>query len=183
VPNPSVAALSRLAGRASFVLAAALAAGCVAISSGVPLPPAGPAVLGQAPPEDPRRYLGSASCRACHPGAYERWRATGHALDYAGLPEVSRGESACLRCHVTGFGEPLGYRGTATPELSAVGCEACHGAGGDHARSAQPAFVPTATGGECPPCEVNRICRLCHTPLRSPEFDLARDLPRVSCRP
>jgi hypothetical protein len=47
--------------------------------------------------------------------------------------------------------------------------------------SRHPELVATATGGECPPCEINRICRLCHTPARSADFDLARALARVRC--
>jgi hypothetical protein len=157
-----------------------LAAGC---ASAAQAPPAvGPLVVLAGPPGDGKRFVGSASCRACHPAAYSRWRATGHAREFAGLPPADRTVPACLRCHVTGYGDPLGYQlAGAAPELGSVGCEACHGAGAEHARSAHPGLVPTATGGECPPCEVNRICRLCHTPDRSAAFDLARALERVVC--
>ncbi len=97
-----------------------------------------------------------------------------HAIT-AGLLAGDRRLAACLRCHVTGYGDRLGYRaGGEGPDLANVGCEACHGPGADHGRSAHPELVPTRTGGECPPCEINRICRLCHTPERSPGFDLAR---------
>lgn len=160
-------------------LALALAAGCAAPTSSPR--PAGPLVLLTADPGSGGRYLGSASCRACHPRAYELWRATGHAAAYAGLPAGERHRPQCLRCHVTGYGDPLGYGHGGGDDLAAVGCEACHGPGSDHARSAYPGLVPTATGGECPPCEANRICRLCHTPERSAGFDLARDLARISC--
>jgi hypothetical protein len=160
----------------------ASAAGCAASAPASSRAPAGPAVLVGESAGTGRRFVGSAGCRACHPAAAERWRATRHALDFAGLPEGDRQRTACLRCHVTGYGEPWGYRDPAlAAELSSVGCEACHGAGADHARSAHPGLIPTATGGECPPCEVNRICRLCHTPQHSPDFDLARDVPKVSC--
>ncbi len=128
------------------------------------------------------RFLGSEACRTCHPAAYDLWRATGHARAFTGLAPADRTVASCLRCHVTGYGDPLGYRGDAVEDLTAVGCESCHGPGADHARSAYPAFVPTATGGECPPCEINRICRLCHTPERSKDFDLSHALARISCR-
>lgn len=128
------------------------------------------------------RFLGSEACRTCHPALYDRWRATGHARAFAGLPPADRTVPSCLRCHVTGYGEPHGYRTAPGGEgLASVGCEACHGPGADHARSAFPALVPTATGGDCPPCEVNRVCRLCHTPDRSKDFDLARALERLPC--
>ncbi|HWR96838.1 MAG TPA: multiheme c-type cytochrome [Candidatus Methanoperedens sp.] len=161
--------------------AAVLAAGCAA--RGAPVPPArvGPVVLLAADAGGGARFAGSDACRACHPDAWERWRATGHAAAFAGLPAAGRGDPACLRCHVTGHGDPLGYRGGGGLDLAAVGCEACHGAAADHARSRHPELVPTATGGDCPPCEANRICRLCHTPAHSPSFELARYLARVGC--
>ncbi|HEY6001041.1 MAG TPA: multiheme c-type cytochrome, partial [bacterium] len=91
-------------------------------------------------------------------------------------------DPACLRCHVTGDHDPLGQAAAAArPDLAAVGCEACHGPAADHAGSGHPELVPTETGGDCPPCEANRICRLCHTPAHSPGFELAGYLERVSC--
>lgn len=163
-----------------FTLALALTTGCAAT---VQAPrPVGPLVVLGEPAGEGQRFIGSESCGTCHPAAYDRWRATGHAREFAGLPIADRMVPACLRCHVTGYGDPLGYRvAGAAPGLASVGCEACHGAGADHARSAHPSLVPTATGGECPPCEVNRICRHCHTPGRSSGFDLARALGRIAC--
>jgi hypothetical protein len=163
-----------------LVLVLVLAAGCVTTASTPP--PVGPLVLLGEPAGAGARFVGSEACRTCHPAAFARWRATGHAREFAGLFPDDRGTPACLRCHVTGYGDPLGYRvAGAAPDLASVGCEACHGAGADHARSVHPSLVPTATGGECPPCEINRICRLCHTPERSAGFDLARALGRISC--
>jgi hypothetical protein len=162
------------------MLALSLGAGCAAPAS-APLPAASPAWTGELAGAG-ARFLGSEACRTCHPAAYARWRATAHAREFAGLSPADRGVPACLRCHVTGYGEPLGYRADgAAPDLASVGCEACHGAAADHARSAHPSLVPTATGGACPPCEVNRICRLCHTPERSAGFELGRALSRIAC--
>ena len=159
-----------------------VAGGCAA-SSVVPVS-VGPLVLREQPDAGGEPFLGSAACRTCHAAAYARWAATGHARDYAGLAAADRRVSACLRCHVTGFGVRFGYRATdESRDLANVGCESCHGPGADHGRSAHPELVPTLTGGECPPCEVNRICRLCHTPERSPAFDLARDLTKITCKP
>ena len=169
------------------VAAAAIAAsGCAAGGAGGGAPPSatrvGATVLLDADPGGGARYAGSEACRGCHPRAWERWRATGHATEFAGLTGTDRGAPACLRCHVTGPGDPRGYREDGGgPDLAAVGCEACHGPAADHAESRHPELIPTATGGECPPCEANRICRLCHTPARSPAFDLAAYLARVSC--
>jgi len=168
--------------KAGFVVCLVLVAalGC-AVNAAAPPASVAPHA-GETPAEAAAGFLGSEACSGCHPAAYAWWRTTGHARDFAGLPDAERASSACLRCHVTGYGEPLGYRAGGPAGLASVGCECCHGAGTDHARSAYPALVPTATGGACPPCEANRICRLCHTAAHSPEFDLARALERISCR-
>jgi len=159
-----------------------VAVGCAA-SSVAPIS-VGPLVLREQPDTGGGVFLGSDACRTCHAAAYARWRSTGHAGDFAGLLAGDRRVSACLRCHVTGYGDRLGYRvGVEGLDLENVGCEACHGPGADHGRSAYPELVPTLTGGECPPCEINRICRLCHTPERSPGFDLEHALSQITCKP
>ena len=159
-----------------------VAGGCAA-SSVVPVS-VGPLVLREQPDAGGEPFLGSAACRSCHAAAYARWRATGHAGDYAGLAAADRQVSACLRCHVTGYGVRFGYRASdESREMANDGCEACHGPGADHGRSAHPELVPTLTGGECPPCETNRICRLCHTTERSPGFDLEQALSQITCKP
>lgn len=164
-------------------LGAAVVAGCAVHGAAPPEARVGAVLLLAQDPGGGRRYAGSAACGGCHQDASERWRATGHAADFAGLAGPERDNPACLRCHVTGPGDPLGYLSPGgVPGLANVGCEACHGPAADHAGSSHPELVPTATGGDCPPCEANRICRLCHTPAHSPGFDLARDLARVSCR-
>jgi hypothetical protein len=167
-------------GAAAAGLALLLASGCAA--PGASPPPVGAVVLLPAPAGPGAAFVGTDACRGCHPAEYARWRATAHAGDHAGLAPSDRSLPACLRCHVTGYREPRGFgSGASAPDLAAVGCEACHGPGADHARSRHPELVPTATGGDCPPCEINRICRLCHTPERSPGFDLGRALGRVAC--
>ncbi len=170
-----------MSGPALLLLALLATCGCAAAP--VSVAPVGPPVLGNRPESGGAAFLGSEVCRACHQTAYDRWRATAHASEYTGLSPADRQRSACLRCHVTGYGERFGYRATgAGPDLANVGCEACHGPGADHGRSAHPELVPTLTGGACPPCEVNKLCRLCHTPERSPAFDLERALTQISCK-
>jgi len=164
-------------------LVALLLGGCAAATA-PPAAPVGRLILRETPERGEGRFIGSPACGACHAAAYERWLATGHARPFAGLPPAEQRVTACLRCHVTGYGLESGYctAGGGTG-LASVGCESCHGPGADHGRSAHPELVPTLTGGECPPCEINRICRLCHTPERSADFNLARALALVSCAP
>lgn len=130
-------------------------------------------------------YAGNGSCRSCHEELFRQWKATVHSGSYATLAAGgSETDPACLRCHATGYGEHRGFTDVrATPELANVGCEACHGPSGDHARSRFPGIVGTARGSDCGDCEVSRICRKCHTRRQSPDFVLAKGLERVSCFP
>jgi hypothetical protein len=97
--------------------------------------------------EGPAKYVGSASCAACHRGIYEDWLRTGHAQALHTLRKVDyHWDPECLVCHVQGprrvdsgsgtqwIIDPSGWRDAeATPYLGAVGCENCHGPGSLHA--------------------------------------------------
>lgn len=63
--------------------------------------------------------VGPEACRACHPSAYEAWRAGPHARARESLPERSRNDARCLSCHAP----------DADDGLSGVSCESCHGGG------------------------------------------------------
>ncbi|HET8541964.1 MAG TPA: multiheme c-type cytochrome [Anaeromyxobacter sp.] len=63
--------------------------------------------------------VGPEACKACHPSAYEAWRASPHARAREALPERSRDEARCLSCHAP----------DAEDGLAGVSCEACHGGG------------------------------------------------------
>ncbi|NQV30427.1 MAG: hypothetical protein HQ508_06030 [Candidatus Marinimicrobia bacterium] len=108
--------------------------------------------------EVPSEYVGSKKCKICHSKAevgsqYGLWEKGPHAksletlkTDAAkaiakkmGLKEAPENSDACLKCHVTGWGDPSGYQLTVDPldkravttneNLASVGCESCHGAG------------------------------------------------------
>lgn len=129
-------------------------------------------------------YAGAESCRACHGSIYRFWMGTGHAKSLQSLMQQDReGEVSCLRCHVTGFGEESGYGSEGIPNgLSSVSCEACHGPASSHAGSEEPGREIPSLGSECPPCEINRSCRMCHTGRWSPDFRLGPMLEKISCR-
>lgn len=81
-------------------------------------------------PQDPAYEGGRSGCRRCHLREYRSWEGTPHANSLETLPEESRGDANCVKCHVTGYGDPTGFTSVAdTPELAMVGCEACHGPG------------------------------------------------------
>jgi len=63
--------------------------------------------------------VGSETCKACHPAAYEIWKVSPHARARDILPERHRNDAHCLACHAP----------QADDGFSGVGCEACHGPG------------------------------------------------------
>ncbi len=127
--------------------------------------------LAAAPPGG--AYVGSEACAACHEEDYAVWRVTRHARAYDELARRRRLEEfdpECVVCHVTGLGFQSGFSGPRrTPRLAAVGCEACHGAGREHAGN------PRKPYGRC---EEGK-CRTCHNAEHSTEFDYKRYWPAV----
>jgi hypothetical protein len=112
-------------------------------------------------------YVGHVSCGKCHGAIERRWARTAHAS--AGRTLVEKGRETapeCLRCHVTGYGQPGGFRDmTSTPWLMGVQCESCHGPGGLHVMK----------GGALPYGSVSALdCVRCHTVKQSPDFSYER---------
>lgn len=114
--------------------------------------------------------VGAETCKACHPAAYEAWRTGPHARAFDSLPERSRKDKRCLSCHA-----PLEGEG-----IVAVGCEACHGAGGAYsARYVMRDPELSRAVGLIDPGE--KSCGGCHnetTPSLT-KFDYARKLPLI----
>jgi hypothetical protein len=98
-------------------------------------------------------FVGSETCKDCHRRAYKVWKegrddhAAKHSHAYATLqhPPNSRGgiprnfDPECISCHVVGWNPQkyFPYRSgflslEATPHLTDVGCENCHGPGSKH---------------------------------------------------
>jgi hypothetical protein len=127
--------------------------------------PPPPATLGPA-------YVGAAACTPCHDAAWRQWRGSGHARSLEAL--VRKGKESfpeCLRCHVTAYDDPSGYRlgGRGGASLADVQCEACHGTGREHrGRDGRiRGRVPEA------------LCRRCHTVENSPTFQYEPYLRRL----
>jgi hypothetical protein len=90
------------------------------------------------------KYIGNTKCRQCHNSTkkgklHDLWAGTKHATAYATLAsdeskEIAeqkgitdaQGDEGCLKCHVSGYGEPVGDEYSVE---EGVGCEACHGPG------------------------------------------------------
>jgi nitrate/TMAO reductase-like tetraheme cytochrome c subunit len=145
--------------------------------------------FGQAKP-----YAGTASCKMCHnkpaEGAqFTQWSKTGHAkaLDTLKSPEakavsdklgltVAPAENPdCLRCHVTGYDKEAKKAPEKVKLEEGVGCESCHGPGGEHVALAKKALSDKSIDPKpaivTAPDENN--CTQCHNP-ESPTWNPER---------
>ncbi len=105
-------------------------------------------LVGSAVAEE-RAYVGLKKCKMCHKkddkgNQYGQWLETAHAKAFETLgtdkaiekaKEVGvdnpQENAACLKCHVTGYGEDEALTLKLVKE-NGVTCESCHGAGGDY---------------------------------------------------
>ncbi|MBW2664648.1 MAG: redoxin domain-containing protein [Deltaproteobacteria bacterium] len=123
------------------------------------------------------KIVGSDACQSCHQTEYEIWRKSGHARAGESLTKKgSEGDQNCLACHTTGYGLDGGFAKGA--ELAAhadrgrVGCESCHGPGGDHIGEETPKFGSiVALGDKCDSCVILQICGSCHDDANDPGFE------------
>ena len=117
-------------------------------------------------------FVGSASCRECHASEYESWSRSAHASAFDTLHERGEAENAdCQRCHTTGFEKGGGFPQGGSP-LHDVGCESCHGPGGDHIEESSPkrgSILKLAD--KCDSCVLLQICGSCHDPVNDPGFE------------
>ncbi len=116
-------------------------------------------------------FAGAQACRACHAPIFEQWKGTRHAHAFEVLTSQKREfDRDCTPCHTTGFFKQGGFiNASATPHLSGVQCEACHGNGSEHAKTPS---VKTDTIAKS-------TCRSCHTAEQTPEFDFATFWSRI----
>jgi hypothetical protein len=116
------------------------------------------------------KFLGMDACVSCHEPQFEQWKTTPHAHAFETLEKQSKEATPdCVKCHVTGFSEPGGYRNqVTTAKLKDVQCEVCHGVGSDHNM-----FDATK---EPPP---ESVCITCHTAENDPSWNYAAKLPLV----
>ena len=135
-------------------------------------------------------FVGSTKCATCHKSAvqgeqFPKWQAGPHAKAYATLasPEAKeigkklgiddpQKSDTCLRCHVTGHGAAADKLGPKYSAAEGVGCESCHGAGGDYVSNAtmkgvMDGSIDAATVGLVKPDE--KLCVTCHSD-KSPTF-------------
>lgn len=113
------------------------------------------------------KFVGSARCSVCHSNVHSDWSQTLHAHAYETLEAIGQQSNAdCVGCHTVGYGQPGGWvdRKT-TNDLAGVGCESCHGPGGDHANNVNDESLR-------PPTDISAtVCGQCHTGSNQPQHD------------
>jgi len=82
-------------------------------------------------------YVGIDKCKTCHSKNFAAF--SERKFDKSWKILKMRGKTKdpeCLKCHVTGYGEPSGFVSEeTTPHLKFKQCEACHGPGSLHVSS------------------------------------------------
>jgi peroxiredoxin len=124
------------------------------------------------------RHVGSDACKSCHAKEYEAWAAGPHAHALASLETKQKANDAnCLKCHTTGFGReggfPPGAAASAHADLARVGCESCHGPGGNHVAAPKERGKIVALGDKCDSCVILQICGSCHDAANDAGFEFA----------
>jgi len=124
-------------------------------------------------------FTGSESCKDCHEEEYATWSKGPHVQAVKSLIAKGKGEESdqeCLACHTTGFGKTGGFPQDASvadhPDLAKVGCESCHGPGGDHVAEEPEDVGPILSlGDKCDSCVILSICGSCHDDANDPAFE------------
>lgn len=147
--------------------------------------------------EKQRNFVGASTCQTCHNGKIAEktatttsaavWKDSPHARAYEtlandqskavakekGLADAQKAPE-CLKCHVTAQGLEAQYLGKKYRAEDGVGCETCHGAGGDYASNIK--VKNAIKNGEADPATVGlivkpdeKICVQCHND-KSPTF-------------
>jgi peroxiredoxin len=122
-------------------------------------------------------FVGSEACQSCHPKEFETWSGGGHAKAGATLAAEGKADDpACLECHTTGYGRDGGFPKGAPladhDDLGRVGCESCHGPGGEHVGENAPRVgTIVSLTDKCDSCVILQICGGCHDEANDPGFE------------
>jgi peroxiredoxin len=122
-------------------------------------------------------YVGSDACTSCHQAEHATWEAGPHARAMRTLEgEGKQSEADCQTCHTTALGKPGGFSAGDGPDtqndLARVGCESCHGPGGNHvAEGAKKLGTILSLGDKCDSCVILQICGSCHDDANDPGFE------------
>jgi peroxiredoxin len=119
------------------------------------------------------RYVGDATCAACHDREEQDWLLTPHSIAWDSLAKGDKWKDPeCVHCHVTGMGQPGGFTAPETTlQMANVQCEVCHGMGGGH-----------ADGKTLDVKALSSVCVTCHTGKFVLNFNLDEALNLVAHR-
>lgn len=95
------------------------------------------------------KFIGNEKCGNCHKVEFTSWQTTVHAKAFnilkPGKRKVAKKRAdldpekdystdrKCVKCHVTGYRQKGGFKNEEkTPKMVGVGCESCHGPGGEY---------------------------------------------------
>lgn len=149
-----------------------------------------PSTEGDEQDQTQRVFVGADKCKPCHlspkKGAqYKKWKEEKHSQAFAALASDKAKEygakvgvtnpqedGKCLKCHIDGYGVDAKFLGEKYNKADGVGCESCHGAGGDYWTKEVMADISAgktdgATVGLVKPNE--QTCKRCHNE-ESPTF-------------
>jgi len=127
-------------------------------------------------------YVGSNACESCHQAEYSTWEAGPHGHAVKTLQDADKADNSnksedadCLECHTTAYGKTGGFVPelpvSSQPDLARVGCESCHGPGGDHVGETAKRFgTILSLGDKCDSCVILKICGTCHDDANDPGF-------------
>lgn len=124
--------------------------------------------------------VGQAVCKDCHKTQHRALRKDPHQQAMRHLVGADAQRVACVRCHATpaASGPPSMDLGDYRTD-EGVGCESCHGPGGDHAAEPTKDNI-IGLGESCPECVIEAICTSCHTPEWDPGWSLQERLQTIS---
>lgn len=132
-------------------------------------------------------HVGSETCKTCHESEHAWWGADSHANAMASLQgkehegAPAAGQVACVRCHAS----PKSHGGPTPTAMDAflpdegVGCESCHGPGGEHVASKGAPGTIEGLGDDCPVCVLESLCTSCHTTEWDSSWNLDKRLGQV----
>lgn len=132
------------------------------------------AVLSSAAGNEAQTYVGAEACKGCHEKEYTNFMT--YAKKSSSFQSIERLKKeltpeeiqGCYYCHTTGFGRPGGFVSQEeTPHLKDAGCEVCHGPGGIHVETSDPADIQGhLTAKDCEDCHTSeRVKAFRYKPL------------------
>jgi len=131
---------------------------------------------------DTAEWVGTEPCLGCHADTHAWWKGSGHGTAMATLKEEQAADKVeCVKCHATptvGGVLPTTLDKYRTTD-GGVGCESCHGPGGDHVKAGGGIDTIVGLGKSCPVCVTEAICTSCHTPKWDKDWELEPELARI----